>query len=189
MSDGREEIERLVDVITTKTTELDEAESQAQILTHEIEEAKSELRSLQSNDLDEDLFNMIEELCMSIADREERANKANQFIQVIASCGRRFFGYEVTSHFQVDDRGRIWFWDGGSGRKIYTHYRWQWKGFSEGGTLETLIRNLKVYIHRGTLPKLNLGPWPDWICDGDLWGYGEDMEKVREAAKALEVHG
>jgi len=61
MSDGREEIERLVDVITTKTTELDEAESQVQILTHEIEEAKSELRSLQSNDLDEDLFNMIED--------------------------------------------------------------------------------------------------------------------------------
>lgn len=122
---------------------------------------------------------------MNLEARKKRAEKANKFIRVIASCGRRFFGYGVVSHFIVDNRGRVWFWDGGSGRKIYTHYRFQWRGFSEGGTLETLVRDLKEYIQQGKVQISNLGPWPMWICDGDLWGYGDDMEKVRKAAKEL----
>ena len=122
---------------------------------------------------------------MDLEERRERAKKANQFIEVIASCGRRFFNYGVASHFIVDDRGRIWFWDGYSEKKIYTHHEGHWRGFTGGGTLRTLIQHLKTYIQSGELPKLNLGPWPDWVCNGDLWGYGDDMETVRNGAKAL----
>jgi hypothetical protein len=29
------------------------------------------------------------------------------------------------------------------------------------------------------------GPWPEWICGGDLWGYGAEMDVVRRAAQRL----
>lgn len=32
-----------------------------------------------------------------------------------------------------------------------------------------------------------LGPWHEWGCDGDLWGYGEDMQLVRDVAIALNL--
>ena len=35
------------------------------------------------------------------------------------------------------------------------------------------------------MPASYLGPWPQWMCEGDLWGYGDDMQTVR--AKALEL--
>lgn len=116
--------------------------------------------------------------------KKDRADRANQLLAAIAGCGRKFFWHNGrTSRFEVDDRGRIWFIDSYREVRIYTHYEGRWRGFSEGGTLRGLITQLRDFIRSGTEPTINLGPWPDWICNGDLWGYGADMDVVRQAAR------
>ncbi len=115
-----------------------------------------------------------------------RVNRVNEFISVIASCGRRFFSYqERVSSFEVDDKGRLWFLDAYSQTRIYTHNSGKWRGFTNGGTLRTLIEDLRDYIRTGDSPNLNIGPWPKHLCDGDLWGYGDAMQQVRTAAENL----
>lgn len=115
-----------------------------------------------------------------------RAAKANELLVAIAACGRRFFHHDGrVSRFDVDARGRVWFIDKYTQKRIYTHYRYEWHGFSEGGTLRVLIENLRDFIRTGQAPDLGLGPWPAWVCGGDLWGYGEDMQKVQGAAACL----
>jgi hypothetical protein len=119
--------------------------------------------------------------------KQERARVANIFIASIASCGRKFFTHaDRTAHFEIDPRGRIWFVDDYSQKRIYTHDdQGRWRGFSHGGTMRDLVRTLRNYIQDGKAPKLNIGPWPGWYCAGDLWGYGEHMKIVRESALAL----
>lgn len=118
-----------------------------------------------------------------------RADYANLFLEAIAGCGRGFFGHDgKVSRLEVDDRGRIWFIDSCSGKRIYTHYRYEWRGFTNGGTMRQLVDHLCTYVRTGECPRLNLGPWPDWVCDGDLWAYGDDMEIVRKAASNLVIH-
>lgn len=121
-----------------------------------------------------------------VATKKERAEQASRFLTAIASCGRKFFAHNGrVSRFEVDDRGRIWFVDAYREAKIYTACKWgSWRGFSEGGTLRSLVLQLCDFIRSGTPATIHLGPWPDWICNGDLWGYGGDMEKVRQAAQA-----
>ena len=117
--------------------------------------------------------------------KAERVECANRFIAEIASCGRRFFSYKgCVSRFKVDGRGRVWFINAYNGARIYTHHLGRWRGFTEGGTLRDLVIHLRDFIRTGTPPKLRLGPFPQWLCDGDLWGYGDDMERVRTAAVA-----
>lgn len=123
------------------------------------------------------------------SDKSQRADVANQMLEAIAGCGRRFFSHSGnTSRFEVDGRGRIWFIDGYKGRRIYTHYKYNWRGFTEGGTLRTLVERLRDFIRDGSkLPATIFGPWPEWVCGGDLWAYGADMAKVREAAQRLGI--
>jgi hypothetical protein len=123
--------------------------------------------------------------------KRKRAEKANRLIELIGSCGHKFFNYPDkygNGRFEVDVRGRIWFIDGYTGTHIYLHYRYWNRGFSEGGTLRALVDSLKRYISTGepVLPS-HFGPWPKWISHGDLWGYGEDMRKVRECAVSLSI--
>lgn len=118
--------------------------------------------------------------------KTQRLAKANQFLTVIASCGRQFFRTgERIARFEVRYTGRIWFFDDGSGKWICTHYRGRWRGFSHGGTLRRLIDGLVMYIQRGASVCGELGPWPEWYSDGDPWGYGADMEIVRRCAAEL----
>lgn len=122
-------------------------------------------------------------------EQERRQAAANELLRVIASCGRRFFHHEDRiSRLELDDRGRVWLHDKYTGARIYTHRDGRWRGFSEGGTLQGLIKALRDYVKRGTkLHSLTFGPWPKWYCGGALWGYGEDMEKVRDAARQLGI--
>lgn len=117
----------------------------------------------------------------------ERASQVNEMIRIIADCGRRFF-YSASkdryASIEVDHRGRVWWIDDYAGKRIYTHYRYWNKGFSHGGTLRDLVNSFRDYITKGTpVPSNVFGPWPDYICNGNLWGYGEDMQKIRDAAK------
>lgn len=126
-----------------------------------------------------------------IEGRESRAIIANEFIRIIANCGRRFFHHEQSvSCFIVDDRGRVWFVDKFTKKHIacFTRYWWRWspRGFSEGGTLLALCRYLTRYVADGaTFTASHLGPFPLWYSNGDPWGYGKDMDQVREAANRL----
>lgn len=122
------------------------------------------------------------------ATKKERAEQANRFIAVIAGCGRKFFAHNGrVSRFDVDARGRVWFIDAYREARIYTHYEGRWRGFSEGGTLRDLVIRLRDFIRDGTMAAIHLGPWPEWLCNGDPWGYGHDMLKVRQAAQAVGV--
>lgn len=118
--------------------------------------------------------------------KRDRAARTNLFLEAVAGCGRKFFAHKGrVSRFEVDDRGHIWFVDAYRPTRIYTQCKWsKWQGFSEGGTLRDLVRRLSDYIRTGEQQKLSLGPWPTWVCDGDLWGYGDAMEQVRAAAAA-----
>jgi len=119
-----------------------------------------------------------------------RLGRANALLIEIASCGRRFFHHKGrVSQLDLDERGRVWLVDKWTGNRIYTHYAYLWRGFSEGGTLRELVCKLRDYIVRGDLlPPLALGPYhSEMINGGDIWGYGEDMERVRAAARRLGV--
>ena len=124
---------------------------------------------------------------MNLDERIKRLAEVNVFMQAMAGHGRKFFRHgDSVSWLEMDVRGRIWFFDSYSRKRIYTHYRGRWKGFTNGGTLKALVEALRDYVMTGK--KLSQGRlwWPDWYCNGDLWGYGEEgMEPVRHVAITL----
>lgn len=122
-----------------------------------------------------------------INSRMERCEKVNDLLRCIGEVGRRFFHHDGRyARFEVGLRGRVWLHDHYSRKRIYTHYPYRWRGFTNGGTLKALCIALRDFIMRGKPVKSgHFGPWPDWYCGGDLWGYGDAMEGVR--AKALEL--
>jgi hypothetical protein len=129
--------------------------------------------------------------------KQERLSIANRAIAVISAHGRKFFslsaeGRTVThnriSRFELRAHGQLWFVDKYTQKSIYTSYRrGRWRGFSEGGTLRALVCEMADYISgkRKDFPVTCFGPWPEWVCGGDLWGYGEDMKVVRDEIHAL----
>jgi hypothetical protein len=121
--------------------------------------------------------------------REEahRLRIANDLIRMIASTGRRFFRYKRrVGHLEVDAHGRVWFIDHYTNKRVYTHQHAGWKHFTGGGTLREVVWRLRDYVKRGTLlPNRIFGPWPTYTCGGDLWGYGNDMDAVRQAAAPM----
>lgn len=122
----------------------------------------------------------------SILTKSQRLQIANEIIRMIGSCGRTFFNYQDTISFFELIEGRLWFCDSYSKKQIYVAYRGKWRGFTNGGTMRSLIENLRDFItHRAPI-KAYFGPWPDWICEGDLWGYGkETMETLRADLQPL----
>ena len=124
----------------------------------------------------------------------ERLYNANELIKAIGTTGRKFFNYpnkHGLGRFELGKQGSIWFVDGYTGKRIYLNHKYWQGGFSEGGTLRDLINDLKNYITNGKkfgYPERHFGPWPMWLCEGDLWGYGdEDMGIVRKRAIELGI--
>lgn len=122
-----------------------------------------------------------------MADKLQRAQTCNDFLKVVAGCGRRFFAHKGSvSRFEIGRAGHVYFRDAYTGKAVYTAYKGRWRGFSEGGTLHSLVEQMADFIRTGTATRSSLlGPWPTWYCGGDLWGYGEAMPTVR--AKGLEL--
>lgn len=121
--------------------------------------------------------------------RYARLEKANDFIDRIATCGRKFLSNGlVVGHFQFDDRGRLWYVD--------QYANWIWchgtgpqfsRKFQDGGTMRTIVWRLSRYILNGWQLEYKHLYFPKWASDGDVWDYGEDMEKVRQKAKDLDL--
>lgn len=123
--------------------------------------------------------------------KHERLRKANRLLGAIATCGRHFFSnpssYSI-SQLELDGRNLLWFRDAYTNKRIYTAYKGRWRHFSQGGTMRDLVLALCRFVRTGQkLHPRTFGPWPQEICDGDLWGYGKDMEVVRRSARELEV--
>lgn len=125
----------------------------------------------------------------------QRAEHVNQAIQIIGSHGRCFFYNQHGNRFasmEVDARGRVWFIDDYSQKRIYTHpttWGGRWRGFSHGGTLRELVMGFRDYICTGKpLSPFYLGPERENLTNGNIWGYEpEAMATVRELAGALSV--
>lgn len=126
--------------------------------------------------------------------KQERVESCNKLLRAIGDCGRRFFyhgprvepGCNTTPRYAYFElrRGAVYLIDDYSQKAIYTAWtRDEWRGFSHGGTLRSLIIKLSDFIRTGSsIAPGHFGPWPEWTCGGDLWGYGPDMVKVRRAA-------
>lgn len=123
-----------------------------------------------------------------IEERKRRMEIANGIIRVVSEHGRKFFAHSNgLSHFEIDElTNRLWFVDGYTQKRIYTSCRWsRWRGFSEGGTLRALIENLADFITKNVPIRHHFGPWRRELCDGDLWGYGDSMQAVRDEVAKL----
>ena len=121
--------------------------------------------------------------------RKDRTDAVNRMLRVISTTGRGFFRYgDNVAWMEVDARGRVWVHDAYTRKRIYTNYNRKWRGFTCGGTLQALVLRFRDYIQTGKpIPAGYFGPWPKWYCDGDLWGYGEDMAVVRKEAGDLGI--
>lgn len=123
--------------------------------------------------------------------RSSRAAKVNKLIQTIGGCGRRFFYFPSDDRYaeiKVDKRGRVWWIDEYTIVSIYLNYKYWGKGFSNGGTLRDLVNGFRDYVMHGKKLRWNVfGPWPKDFCNGDLWGYGEDMGMIRVQAKIFDM--
>lgn len=124
---------------------------------------------------------------MKEATKHDRLEIANQFIKIIASHGRKFFNINGQIAYMKIKAGHVYWVDEYSQKEIYLSYKYWSKGFTNGGTLRELVKALRLYVlGRRDFPISYLGPWPENLCDGDLWGYGESMEQVRiEALKLI----
>ncbi len=132
---------------------------------------------------------------------QERLLTANQIIEAIASCGRRFLSMNADRPGEADPnarisrfelvKGRLWYVDKWRGSRIYVHPGIRWRSgwgwrFSDGGTLLALMEHLCDYILKGTpINMRHFGPFPQWVCGGDLWGYGDDMAILRAKVETL----
>ncbi|MDY0836809.1 hypothetical protein [Pseudomonas sp. SED1] len=113
-------------------------------------------------------------------------------IGIIGAHGRRFFNQVADRYasMEVDQRGKVWFIDGYSARRIFTHkttWGGRWRGFSHGSTLRSLVEGFRDYIRIGEpMHPGYLGP--ERFGDSNIWGYDvEGMKAFREQACALPV--
>jgi hypothetical protein len=119
----------------------------------------------------------------------ERLNKANEFIRVIATCGRQFFNHDgFISFMELSQSKRVFFIDYYTKKSIYTHRKnVAWRGFTPGGTMKSLIEALRDFIKNGKT--LRLSYFQDDMGNGfrNPWGYGKDLEIVKDAAEKLGI--
>lgn len=125
--------------------------------------------------------------------KENRCTLANELIQEIATCGRRFFNYEGKKNYLNQDgfisyfklkNGRVYFVDGYIHEDILTtNYKHFQNKFSQGGTMQALILDLGEYIRSGEATNANNG-YCGVYCKH--WDYPE-KEMIIIQRKAVEI--
>lgn len=125
--------------------------------------------------------------------RRRRADNVNALIVFISWRGRKFFRQgEKVACFSID----------GAAKNLFYHDEWAdhplnltrgnfrvGHNFNGGGTMRALVSRFGTYIDKNKqLSGRELGPWPGWMGEGDLWGYGKDvMAEIRAEAEKLGV--
>jgi hypothetical protein len=126
---------------------------------------------------------------IGLISEHERLNQANEFIKVIASCGRQFLNHDgFISFMELSQTKRVFFVDHYTRKSIYTHRKYVvWRGFTAGGTMKSLVEALRDYIKTGK--PLRLSYFQDDMGNGfkNPWGYGEDLAIVKDAAQKLGI--
>jgi hypothetical protein len=121
--------------------------------------------------------------------KQDRLMAANEFIKVIAVCGRKFFEHKgFISTLEISKTGRVFFIDYYTKKRIYTHRsNCYWQGFTGGGGLKSLIESLRYYITKDK--KLRAEFFQTDIGNGfeNPWGYEQDIFIVRNAAVKLGI--
>ena len=121
--------------------------------------------------------------------KEQRLSNANEFISIIASCGRKFFNHEgFVSTLELSNNGRVFFIDYYTKKRIYTHrYYVRWDGFTGGGTMKDLIEALRDHITKGEMMRAEYFQSDMGNGFKNPWGYDEDLGIVKEAAIRLGI--
>ncbi len=121
--------------------------------------------------------------------KQERLIAANEFIEVISGCGRKFFQHKgFVSTLELSDHGRVFFIDYYTKKRIYTHRRFvRWDGFTSGGTLKGLVEALRDFVTKGS--QMTATYFQPEMGNGfrNPWGYGIDILKVKDAAIRLGI--
>jgi hypothetical protein len=116
--------------------------------------------------------------------KQQRLELVNQVIAEISKRGHGFFGWEDrVARLEIDHRGRIWYINPESQKRIYTHNRDAWRNFNGGWTLQMLISSFRDFIRDGNPTIKDLydlgGParydnWEEFAATGWKrfgWGY------------------
>jgi len=117
-----------------------------------------------------------------------RLGQANALIKAISEHGRRFFwneGSERLARLELSDAGRLYWVDDYKGDRVFTGtiggYEHRWVGFSHGGTLKDLARDMRDYVVSGRQIQA-------WRVGQDCWGYRPtDAAALREKVKGMPI--
>ncbi|WP_272962304.1 hypothetical protein [Alcanivorax jadensis] len=122
-------------------------------------------------------------------DQQERLNSVNEFIQIIAICGRKFFRHKGNvSAMELDEQGRVWFIDDYTGHRIYTHYKHEWQSFTSGGTMKRLVEFFRDHIVSGDTLNPRYFEINKMWCSGHPWGYPHgDLAMLDREARRLGI--
>jgi len=119
--------------------------------------------------------------------KQDRLDAANEFIAVIASCGRKFFEYNgFVAKLELSNTGRVFFIDQYTKKRIYTHSKYvRWDGFTSGGTMKHIVESMRDFITKEDT--MRAGYFQPEMDNGlkNPWGYGDDILKVKNAAIKL----
>ena len=121
--------------------------------------------------------------------RLDRIIAANEFIRVIANCGRRFFHNTGAGHdaYLTLNAGRniVWLFDDYTGKRINIAKEGRWEGFSHGGTLKSLLQSIGRHVLCGSM--MRYGYFQPLMANGfeNPWGYGDDILTVRDEGVRL----
>jgi hypothetical protein len=128
--------------------------------------------------------------------KQDRLQYANKLIEIIGSHGRRFFWNKENDRYARLElrRGMVYFIDDYTDKAVFTHktaISSRWEGFSHGGTLRSLVEDMRDYITHGTtIPrwKIVIQQLGAKDLEGNIWGYDiEGAQSVRDAAYALPI--
>ncbi|MDE1465652.1 hypothetical protein [Spartinivicinus poritis] len=135
---------------------------------------------------------------MTSQTKQQRLEAVNELIKVIASSGRCFFSENADksnkvenpfiSTMEIDERGKIWYIDHYTRKRIYTHNDHDWNYFTHGGTLKRLVAFFRNHISKGAQIRADyFDPNGSFWGEQHPWAYGDDILIVKEAALRLGI--
>ncbi|MGF6281856.1 hypothetical protein ABH908_000111 [Pseudomonas frederiksbergensis] len=124
--------------------------------------------------------------------KQDRLKAANEFIQVIAGCGHKYFLHEDSGviarlDLDPDPEGKVWIIDEFTLKRVNTHKNNDWPGFNHGGGLRAFIQSVRDFIVSGSMMRAQyFTPTQPGESKNNYWGYEDEaLLAVREAGIRL----